>query len=375
MLKEQVSHDSLNVQKHISFKQKLEMLSVRKDGINMKKIISLLCMCLILTIFGSTNVNVFAADSNVKSIKIKTMPDKLTYNVGDGYSTNGIVVEATLSDGKKETVDNAQITSFSGVTLTEGRPFTMEGYKTVELQYNGAKTTYGIAIFDPNKEYFVTYNTDGGSAIEPHKIDASTKAFTLPKASKKGYKFLGWYDSNGTKYTKYVPGMGTNVQLQAKWGAGIIFKANGGKGKMKDGVLSDNYELPKSGFKRSGYKFVGWSTQKVVKDIYKFYEVGTPASDIYSSAGNVTLYAQWVKSKTYKITYVSVKGVKIPAKAIKKYTSGKKTMLPIPKTTGFKRFAGWTITVNGKKIGQTMEIPPYVTGNIKVKPFLSTFEG
>jgi hypothetical protein len=117
----------------------------------------------------------------------------------------------------------------------------------VELRYEGATTSYGIVVFDPSKEYFIKYDSNGGSAVNAKKIDASTKAFKLPKPTKKGATFLGWF-SNGTKYTEYKPGMGANIELKAEWGFSIIFNANGGSGKMKNGVLDGNYTLPKSGF-------------------------------------------------------------------------------------------------------------------------------
>jgi len=333
-------------------------------------------MLLIATMLWGTNINIVNAKIKVKSIEITSYPDKCAYNIGEAYSVKGMVVVATMSDGKKETVDNSQITSFSGVKLTEGRAFTQEGWKSVEIQYKGAKTTYGIAVFNPSKEYFITYNSDGGSKVEANKMDASTKEFNLPTPTKKGATFLGWYHSNGKKYTKYQPGMGPNLEFKAKWGYAIIFNANGGTGKMKNGVMDDDYKLPKTGFKRSGYKFVGWSTKKTA-DYASFYVVGNQASYIPNENKNVTLYAQWVKPATYKISYATVKGVKIPSKAIKKYTAGKTTELPVASYTGKenKTFSGWMITINGKKYGQFNEIPPYISGDIKLTPMLYTFEG
>lgn len=341
----------------------------------MKKLAAVLCMIMFATLFGGMNVNIVNAAAKVRSIEIKTLPEQCAYNVGDGYSTKGMVVVAKMSDGKKETVDNSKITSFSGVELTEGRAFTQEGWKSVELRYEGVKTSYGIAVFDPAKEYFITYDSDGGSKVEAKKIDGSTKEFKLPTLTKKGSTFLGWYHSNGEKYTKYQQGMGPSLQFKAKWGHAIIFNANGGTGKMKNGVLSQDYKLPKNGFKRSGYKFVGWSTKKAA-DNMSFYEVGDLGSYIRNDKNkNVTLYAQWVKTATYKISYESVKGVKIPSGAIKKYTSGKTTQLPYPTVLSDKNFGGWTITIKGKKYGNYMEIPPYLSGDMKLKVFLVDFEG
>ncbi len=343
----------------------------------MKKIVSaVLCMLLVFTLFGGSNINLAKAETKVKSIEITSNPDKCAYNLGEGYSTKGMVVVATMSDGTKETVDNSQITSFSGVKLTEGRAFTQEGWKSVELSYKGAKTTYGIAVFDPSKDYYITYDSDGGSKVKAKKIDASTKEFKLPTPTKKGAKFVGWYHSNGNKYTKFIQGMGPSLEFKAKWAYEIIFNANGGTGKMKNGSLDSDYKLPKNGFKKSGYKFVGWSTKKTA-DASSFYEVGDSAAYINNENRSITLYAQWVKAASYKISYVAVKNVKVPSNAIKKYTAGKTTELPYPTYTGKEdmNFVGYTITINGKKYGTYLEIPPYISGDIKLTPKYVRFEG
>lgn len=349
----------------------------------MKKTAAIMCIILVAilaTLFGGVNMPIAEAAIKVKSMEIKTLPERCTYNVGDGYSTKGLVVEAKMSDGTKEIVDNSKITSFSGVELTEGRAFTQAGYKTVELRYGGVKTTYGIVVFDPVKEYFIKYNSDGGSTVEAKKIDASTKEFKLPEPKKEGTTFLGWYLSNGKKYTKYQPGMGTNIELKAKWGYAIIFRANGGSGKMKNGVIDSDYTLPKNSFKKSGYKFVGWSTKKTA-DNMSFYAVGDSAAYLPNNNENIILYAQWVKPETYKISYTSVKGVTLPSKAVKEYKAGETTQLPYPEITiktdspmGMN-FIGWSITANGKEYGVYFEIPPYISGNIQLEPVVMEGEG
>lgn len=79
----------------------------------MKKTAIILCIILFATLFGGTNIKIAEAAAKVTSIEIKTLPDRRTYNIGDGYSTNGMVVVAKMSDGTKETIDNSQIKSDS----------------------------------------------------------------------------------------------------------------------------------------------------------------------------------------------------------------------------------------------------------------------
>lgn len=341
----------------------------------MKKIVTLLSIILILSLLEDIYTIHVNAETKVKSIKITSMPNKRAYNISEGYSTTGMVVVATMSDGKKETVDNSKITSFSGVQLTEGRPFTVEGYKSVTIRYKGAKATFGIAVFNPSKEYNISFNSDGGSKITSIRIDASTKEFDLPVPTKKGCQFSGWYHSNGIQYTKFKPGMGPSLQFKAKWKYSIIFNANGGSGTMQNGIIDKSYIIPKNAFQRPGYKFIGWSTKKNATDDSHFYEVGDKVGQLTNVKKSVTLYAQWVKVANYKITYVSVKDAIIPGYAIKTYTSGKRTTLPKASVVGNKKFYGWMINMNGKKYGPTMQIPPFIKGDIKLTPFVTEFEG
>lgn len=152
----------------------------------------------------------------------------------------------------------------------------------------------------------------------------------------------------------------------------IVFDANGGKGTMENGTNSAEYMLPKCTFKRKGYKFVGWSTVNKTPDPENFYEVGTQGDYVSFSEGNATLYAVWVKSKTYKISYELEKGMKL-SKSVKTYTAGKTTKLP--GVIDNPEFNGWIITINGKEFSPVYAIPPYVTGKVKVKPMLVGFEG
>lgn len=346
----------------------------------MKKKIAIIGMTAALLVLIMCSASTVAAKEDaVSSIALLNTPSKCAYNIGDPYSTDGMTVEATLADGKKVKVDNSQVTSsVDGAVLTQGRPFTTEGWKNVIVNYQGKTTSYGIAVFNPSKNYYIKYNSNGGNAINSDKINASTKEFKLPIPKKSGYKFLGWYHSNGYKYTKYTPGMGPSLEFTAKWERVLVYNANGGKGKMANATISQNYKLPKSGFKKSGYKFVGWSQQKTVTKQQNFYEVEQISTliDPAKATGNVTLYAQWVKSATYKITYGSLKRIEPMKRPIKNYKSGKVTVLPMPmaKDDAYN-FVGWSITKGGKNYGVYMDIPPYMQGNIKLTPYLVKFVG
>lgn len=74
----------------------------------------------------------------------------------------------------------------------------------------------------------------------------------------------------------------------------IDFKGNGGKGSMDSLTVKegDSTKLTANAFKRSGYTFVGWNTEKDGSgDAYDNKEKVSPDGDL-------TLYAQWEKNES-----------------------------------------------------------------------------
>lgn len=88
-------------------------------------------------------------------------------------------------------------------------------------------------------------------------------------------------------------GIGLNVRPVITANNGIHFDSNGGKGQMPF-VPINNTEviaIPENKFTRIGYKFIGWNTQTDGTGILYANK------QKISSSGNLTLYAQWEKSK------------------------------------------------------------------------------
>lgn len=246
--------------------------------------------------------------------------------------------------------------------------------KTANGKYLGVSEMVkdGVQIKAVDKEYLWTFRLESGSDTFSLRPAEAPKMILNASGEKEkdGTPIILWtYEKTGApKHAKF---------RFTPTGYTIIFDANGGTGVMKNGAIDKNCLLPKNGFKKSGYKFVGWSTLKVATDESNFYEEGASGAYLSGPKGIVTLYAQWVKAASYKISYASVKGVKIPSNAIKKYTAGGTTKLPIASVTQEGEFAGWTITVKGKKASlyNVYEIPPYITGDITLTPVVYQFEG
>ena len=145
----------------------------------------------------------------------------------------------------------------------------------------------------------VTFNANGGSGVMTKSVTKGKAVGTLPKATRKGYKFKGWYTkkSGGTK-VKTSTKVTKKVTYYAHWTANkykIKFNANGGKGTMK--TLSSTYgksvKLTANAFKKSKYKFAGWATSKNGAVVYKNKAKVKNLTD--KSGKTVTLYAVWTK--------------------------------------------------------------------------------
>lgn len=122
-------------------------------------------------------------------------------------------------------------------------------------------------------------------------------------------------------------------------------------GKSK--ALSKNtFKAPK------GKVFAGWATKKNGKPVYTN---GQKVKNLTSKSGKtVTLYAVWVKAKTYKVKY-NANGGKLHKDTKKSYKTGSGLTLKSPTKKGYK-FVGW-YTDKACKKEKVTAIKPWETGN------------
>lgn len=122
--------------------------------------------------------------NTARSLVIKTMPEKLIYNVGDKLDLKGIVVEAIMSDESTKNVDISE--------LQVSVDIVSQGDEEIIISYAGASTTFTITVNSNGKSYaafndsYLTY-------------DEATKTAN----PKQGY-FVGGNDNNSETPTAYV---------------------------------------------------------------------------------------------------------------------------------------------------------------------------
>jgi uncharacterized repeat protein (TIGR02543 family) len=205
------------------------------------------------------------------------------------------------------------------VSIAEGYPlgalpaapsrdgYTFEGWYTASV---GGELVTGNTIVISSQHHFyahwtaksydVTFDANKGKVSKKSKYVVSklagSKLGKLKTATRKGYKFKGWYTDpvDGKRVTENTIVTALNHDYYAHWTGNkykVTFDANKGKVSKKSKYTVSKAAGSKLGKlknpTRSGYSFKGWYTKKSGgKKISKNTEV---------PAKKVTYYAQWKK--------------------------------------------------------------------------------
>jgi len=160
-----------------------------------------------------TRVDCTASDLHDMWINVKTI-----------YILKGS--EITIVD---DTVDDADYSAFlvsgSGLSRSGGKLIgIMDGDCTVEFNIIipevGEEDTIRMTFVSVPNAYSITYNANGGTAVNPTVVNAGSSTY-LPSTARSGYLFDGWYTAatGGTLIGKagdsYTPS--GNVTIYAQW--------------------------------------------------------------------------------------------------------------------------------------------------------------
>ena len=150
-------------------------------------------------------------------------------------------------------------------------------------------------------EHTVTFDTAGGSEIDPVKVkDGET--VSIPETAKEGYDFVSWY--NGDVEYDFSSAVTSDITLTAKWKEHeykITYELNGGKNNEKNPatytINTDDFTIvpPVSGSAETP-NFLGWYSDK---DLTKPAELTIKKG----SKGDLTFYAKWTNEKVYTVTF------------------------------------------------------------------------
>ena len=228
------------------------------------------------------------------------------------------------------------------------------GKATITVSTDNGKTATCVVEVVPVR-YDIVYYLDGGTNNEknPAQYYSEMATFKLQNPTKAGYTFNGWYsDSTFENQVKEIQKGSTGAKtLYAKWTSNsytVKFDANGGTGSTKNITLKYDVEgvLSNNNFKRKGYIFTGWNTEKDGSgNAYVNMEDVMNLTD--KNKATVTLYAQWM-IETYAIAYETNGGTLAEGTQTKYDTATETIILKTPIRENYT-FAGWYSDVTLKK--------------------------
>ena len=176
---------------------------------------------------------------------------------------------------------------------------------------NIAKSGETITLYahwTPNP-YTVTFDVAGGDPLSTttHSVtfdDKYSKNGSLPKPTRTGYDFLGWYNGNILITDESIVTIAADHTLTAKWDSltyTVIFDGNTGVTSIGtiDVLRGEKYgELPVP--EKYGYNFDGWFTE--IADGIKIDKDSVVES---TESKTITLYAHW-SPKVYYVYIVEL---------------------------------------------------------------------
>jgi len=169
--------------------------------------------------------------------------------------------------------------------------YTFTGWNPATLTNITADSDF-IAQYSINS-YTLTFDSDGGSAVDPITQDFDTALPVVTDPTRAGYTFNGWSPALPTT----MPA--TNQTHTASWNAityDIVFNPNEGTGTIPNQTLT--YDSPtnltENTFTRTGWTFAWWNTS--ADGSGTSYSNAQSVENLSTTQGDeITLYAQWTQ--------------------------------------------------------------------------------
>ena len=213
----------------------------------------------------------------------------------------------------------------------------------------------GYPILMPTLEimqFTITYHPNGASGSEVVESKVGSESYTIRSNmfSRSGYNFTGWNTQANGSGQSYSAGSSytdlANLDLYAQWSR-ITYtikynkNASDATGTMANTTkyYGTNVTLRSNAFKRTGYSFAGWATEKGGNVVYS-------NGATYTANANVTLYAKWTAHK-YTVKF-NGNGSTSGSMSNQTFTYGTAQKLTSNafKKTGFT-FSKWTRNADG----------------------------
>ena len=220
----------------------------------------------------------------------------LTLNVGDTFS---LLVKGTFYSGKYTLTDAVLVLDFNA----EDKQDVTANYEgnVIAFEFEGAAMRFLKKI-----NYTVSFNVDGGSAIDAQTVVNGKSATKPADPQRDGYVFVGWYKDAAftTPYAFGATPVTEDTTVYARWIAEsadgkeftVAFDLNYAGAPAVSSVKTSGgkvFDLP-SDFTRDGYTFGGWWYSEFSDGSMLSYKV----EDGSAVNANTTLYALWIENTT-----------------------------------------------------------------------------
>ncbi len=178
--------------------------------------------------------------------------------------------------------------------------------------------------------YVITYNSNGGTAVDTAYVAENTTASEPTEPTKDGFHLEGWYeDAALTQKVTFPYTPSASITLYANWVSDnftVAFNSKGGSAVASQEILPGEKVVEPADPTRNGFTFGGWYTDSTLSDAWNF------GSETVSA--NMTLYAKWL----CEVTFDSNGGSSVSSKYV---TEGGTVAEPTdPTRTGYT-FGGW----------------------------------
>ncbi|SIQ30029.1 InlB B-repeat-containing protein [Domibacillus enclensis] len=290
---------------------------------------------------GDQAITLTASIKKGEAIETKTftltLPALAGYTVS--YDANGADEGAAPKAGKYNPDDTATVSGNAGSLAKTGHTF--NGWNT---KADGTGTAYAAAdtfTIEANttlyaqwkiNEYTVSFESDGGDAVNDQTIDYNQKATQPDAPEKEGYIFSGWFTEAALENEyDFNTSVTSDITLYAKWTIKqyiVSFDSNGGTAVNDETIDHGDTATKPADPEKEGYTFKGWYTDGQLETEYDFSTQVKAAK---------TLYGKWELNE-YDVTFDVDGGTAVSAQRI--VHNEKATAPSAPTKTGYT-FEGW----------------------------------
>jgi len=311
-----------------------------------------------------------------------TDTNQVKINVGTTTGTVDFAENITATSANKKYNDNISITgTWNNSNWTSGKTISITtprnagaNYETPVLKYTNSTDSYFKLVFTDEYEIKLDNDNDDDPSDDGTTTVKGTTVTKPADVSKGGYTFAGWkiganaiFTTAGGNLQQSTTGVTPNATLKADYTANkfnLTYDANGGyfdnstgytkvaeNDDKKATVMQKEFTsgsdttaltaLTSSVTKKTGFTFVGWSTDAdaTEKMTDEEYEAARPTT----ANGSLTLYAVWEANKitpTYSTFALDSKGQTTNGTAVADYTATSNAAFKSNAVAGAKFTAG-----------------------------------